>query len=122
MTQQPVLLQLPEELYERVQEIAAKTNRPLESVLVDSLALLFGELPLVPKLSPDMLQSFTDAELWAIVARRLMNWPQDIRLTGLTLLGKQRNLSEDEQDELEILIEQWDQSILFIFGKVSLFS
>lgn len=112
MSQQPVLLQLPEELYERVREIAAESNRPLESVLVDSLALLFGELPSIPALSPDSLDGFTDGELWAMVTRRLLQWPQDIRLTGLTLLGKQRKLSEDEQNELESLIEQLDQSVL----------
>src|SRR5258708_1439194 len=104
MTQQPVVLQLPEELYERVRQIAQDSNRPIEMVLVDSLALLFGDLPDNAELTPQILATLSDEQLWAIVQRELA-WPQDVRLRELTALGKQGNLSVEEQAEMERLVE-----------------
>jgi hypothetical protein len=111
MTQQPVLLQLPEDLYERVRQIAEESNRPLENVLLDSLALLFGDWPDEATLSPQFLETLTDEQLWAIVHRALA-WPQDIRLRELTTLGKQGNLSAEEQTEMERLVDQVDRYVL----------
>ncbi len=111
MTQQPVLLQLPEDLYERVRQIAEESKRPLEEVLLDSLALLFGDLPDEASLSPQFLETLTDEQLWAIVHRAL-TWPQDIRLRELTALGKQGTLSADEQAEMERLVVQVDRYVL----------
>ena len=60
MTQAPILLQLPDELYERLREIADDSQRPLESVLIDSLTLLFGNLPTI---APHQLATFSDEQL-----------------------------------------------------------
>jgi hypothetical protein len=111
MTQQPVLIQLPEELYERVRQVAQDSNRPLESILVDSLALLFGDLPDNAELTPQILATFSDEQLWAIVQRALA-WPQDARLRELTMLGKQGILSAQEQTEMERLVDQVDRYVL----------
>jgi hypothetical protein len=111
MTQQPVLLQLPEDLYERVRQIAEESKRPLENVLLDSLTLLFGDWPDEATFNPQFLETLTDEQLWAIVHRALA-WPQDIRLRELTALGKQGNLSAEEQTEMERLVNQVDRYIL----------
>lgn len=59
MGRQSISLDLPDELYDRVCQIAEDTHRPLESILIDSLNLVFGtgEPGLVARLnqqSPDM--------------------------------------------------------------------
>lgn len=41
----PIQLNLPADLYARIQEAAARSDQPIESVLVESLALLFGTSP-----------------------------------------------------------------------------
>ncbi len=111
MNQQPVVLQLPEDLYERIRQVAADSRRPLEEVLVDSLALLFGDLAENTQLTPELLGSLTDEQLWAIVHRALA-WPQDSRLRELTALGKQGRLSTEEQAELERLVDQVDRYVV----------
>ena|SRR5579859_1793831 len=111
MTQQPVILQLPDDLYERVRQVAQESHRPLESVLVDSLTLLFGDLPDNAELTPQTLATFSDEQLWALVQRSLA-WPQDVRLRELTALGKQGNLTTEEQAEMERLVDQVDRYIL----------
>ena len=108
MTQAPILLQLPDELYERLREIADDSQRPMESVLIDSLALLFGDLPTI---TPQQLATFSDEQLWALV-HRLIAWPQDARLRELTALGKQGTLSQADQAELESLVDAYDQYVL----------
>lgn len=108
MSQSPILLQLPDELYERLRELADDSQRPVESILVDSLNLLFGDLP---SITPQQLINLSDAQLWAIVHRPLA-WPQDARLRELGALGKQGMLSEAEQAELEVLIDAYDQYVL----------
>ena len=102
MSHQSVTLDLPEELYERVRKAAADSQQPLESVLVETIALLFGDES-INDLSPNKLDTFTDEQLWAVVQRRLA-WPQDARLRELTALGKSGALTADEQVELERLI------------------
>ncbi|MBX3062383.1 MAG: hypothetical protein U0528_06670 [Anaerolineae bacterium] len=111
MSDQPVLLQLPEELYARIRQIAEESQRPVESVLVDSLSLLFGELPDNDSLTPEMLSSLTDEQLWAIVHRHLA-WALDSRLRELSELGKTGQLSAEEYAEMESLVEQTDRHIL----------
>lgn len=38
----PMYLNLPADLYARIEEAAARGNQPIEAVLLESLALLFG--------------------------------------------------------------------------------
>lgn len=111
MAQQPVVLQLPESLYERVRQVAVDSNRPLEEVLLDSLALLFDDLPDSASLTPELLGDLSNEQLWAIVYRPLA-WAQDVRLRELTALGKLGSLSSDEQAEIERLADQVDRYVL----------
>ena len=41
MSGKSITLDLPEELYERVRQVAEQSQRPLERVLVESIRLLF---------------------------------------------------------------------------------
>jgi hypothetical protein len=109
MTQQPVLLQLPDKLYERIREVAANSNRPVENVLLDSLALLFGDWPDETPL--ESLQAFTDEQLWAIVYLRLGK-PDDERLNMLIDLSKRGELTQAEEAEMERLLDTEDRYIL----------
>ena len=63
------------------------------------------------ELTPQILETFSDEQLWAIVQRELA-WPQDVRLRELTTLGKQGNLSAEEQIEMERLVDQVDRYVL----------
>ncbi|MFW5709597.1 MAG: hypothetical protein ACOCX5_05190 [Chloroflexota bacterium] len=110
MSQSTVELQIPAEIYERARQIASDSNRSLESVLLDGLALLFGDLP-DTSLSPDALSDYTDEQLWAVVHQRLA-WPQDARLRELIALGKQGQLTTDEQAEMERLVDLVDHQML----------
>ena len=110
MSQSTVELQIPAEIYERARQIASDSNRSLESVLLDGLALLFGDLP-DTSLSPDALNDYTDEQLWAVVHQRLA-WPQDARLRELIALGKQGQLTTDEQAEMEQLVDMVDHQML----------
>lgn len=113
MAQKSVTIQLPDELYERVQEAAEAANRPFETVLLESIDTLFSQ----PEPTADIqdllhqLQDYSEPQLWAVVYRRLP-WTQSLRLRELNLKNKQTTLSEIEQDELNSLIEQVDRDML----------
>lgn len=57
------------------------------------------------------LQHYTDDELWAVVDERLTT-EQDTRLRQLIALGKQGQLSVDEQAEMEQLVDMVDHQML----------
>lgn len=65
MSDQAVFLQLPEHLYNRIRQVAEASNQSLETLLVDSLSLMFGKLP-----DHEQLAAFSDQHLWAIVSRQ----------------------------------------------------
>jgi len=110
MSQPTVELELPTEIYERAQQIARDSQRSVESVLLDGLTLLFGQLP-GASLSLDALASYEDEQLWALVHQRLA-WPQDTRLRELIALGRQGQLHADEKAEMERLLDLVDHQML----------
>jgi hypothetical protein len=57
------------------------------------------------------LQHYTDDELWSVVDQRLTQ-EQDTRLRRLIALGKQGQLTADEQSEMEQLIDLVDHQML----------
>jgi len=57
------------------------------------------------------IQQYTDDELWAVVDQRLTQ-KQDTRLRRLIALGKQGQLSVDEQAEMEQLVDMVDHQML----------
>lgn len=107
----PIQLNLPADLYARIQEVAARTEQPVEAVLVDSLALLFSMPPVNWEHLEATLETLSDAELWALVYRRVA-WTAAERLRDLTARGRQTRLSGEEQDELTALIDEADRMML----------
>lgn len=105
MTQNLVTLNLPDELYERVQREADARQRSIESLVVETLDILFDHTvqPLNLDQELEELADYTDTQLWAVVHRRL-SWQQSLRLHELNAKAKLETLSEAEDDELEHLL------------------
>lgn len=109
MASQPHIdLSLPPDLYARIQDAAAVSGRPLESVLVESLDLLFGATVVDWDNLAAAIEVLPDAQLWALVYRR-MPWPDRLRLRGLTAQSQATRLASDEQEELAALIDDADR-------------
>lgn len=108
MSQQPLLLQLSDDLYEHIKQVAEASKLPIEDVVLDSLALIFGG---VSDVRPEDLSDLPDEQLWAIVHRRLA-WPLDSRLSELNAMSKRGKLSAEEQSELEFLVDAYDRYVL----------
>jgi hypothetical protein len=110
MGEKSITLQLSDELYESVQEAAEASERPLEDVLLESIGVLFRRPSATVNLERllNELADYTDAQLWAVVYRRLP-WTQSLRLRELNGKG---SLIEAEQYELEQLIDQVDRNML----------
>lgn len=99
------------DLYERIQEAATRSDQPVESVLIESLALLFGAPSVDWEHLLATLEALPDAQLWALVYRRVA-WTAGGRLRELTARGKKAPLSGEEQAELAALIDEADRMML----------
>ena len=103
-----IQIHLPDDLYERIRDTAARHDQPIETVLVDSLALLFGTAPVDWDHLAATLEALSDAQLWALVYRRLA-WASASRLRELTARSKQALLSPEEESEIAALIDEADR-------------
>lgn len=110
MSDATIQLELPEKILARVVQIADDSERSVESVLVDGLSLLFGDLS-DGKVSLESLAGYTDEQLWAVVHQRLA-WPQDTRLRELAALGDHGKITVEELEEMDALIALVDQQML----------
>lgn len=110
MSDQPVLIHVPDTLYERIQQIAEDSHRSVETVLLESLDILFADVNLSPN---DMseLQAYSDEQLWAVVHRRLP-WTQSLRLQELNAKARSSELSDPEEMNLKKLLEITDLQML----------
>ncbi|HZS88229.1 MAG TPA: hypothetical protein VFE42_12170 [Chloroflexota bacterium] len=107
----PIHLDLPAELYARIEEAAARSNQPIESILVESLTLLFGTTTVSADRLWEMLETLTDTQLWALVYRQSV-WSAHDRLQELRERGREAPLSDEEQAELAALIDEADRQML----------
>lgn len=106
MSGQTVTLELPEPLWKWVQRTAAATQRPVEKVLIDSLAATtpppLEDVPDEFREELDPLDMKTDADLWAITRRRMS--PKLLRkYDNLLEKNRQGTLTTKEQHRLEQL-------------------
>lgn len=113
MTDRFIQFNVPDEIYERVQQVAEASHLSFEMVLVESLNLLFGQLSSADDLEKQLndLSGYSDAQLWAVVHSR-MAWKQSLRLRELTAKSKQSRLSDTEQEEQERLLDTADRYVL----------
>jgi len=104
-----ITLSLPEALYQRANEAAQVTNRPLEQVLTQSIALslpvLESDLSAAVRSELAVLPLLSDAKLWAI-ARSAMDKRKQARLQTLAETQKHRPLAPVEKAELGQLMEE----------------
>lgn len=110
MSQQTFILDLPQDVYERIRLLAESSHRPLESVVSESLSLLFRNAPSEVALAD--LAKYSDLDLWTVVYWRLSP-EHDSRLTTLMDKGKESQLAPDEQAELESLVTEVNRQMLF---------
>ena len=103
-------LQVPASIYERAEAIASDSGRSAESVIVDGLSLLFGELTEM-ELEPEQLPTLDDEQLWALVQRRLTP-KQDARLRDLLELGNRGQIHSQDEGELAQLVSMVDQQMV----------
>lgn len=108
-----ITLDLPDDLYEQVHQVAAQSQRPVERVVLESLRLLFVPPPSSADLATNLaaLSGYSDAQLWAVIYQRLA-WPQSQRLYDLSAKSKLEGLTEDEQRELEDFLSSNDRAML----------
>ncbi len=105
-----VALELPDEILDEAQDIARGRNLSVESILQDGLVMVFGKAA-DSEISADILEDFSDEQLWEIVNRRLP-WSQDSRMRELSAQDKRKKLTEPEMQELEELLTALDRQIL----------
>lgn len=110
MDEATVELKVPATIYERAEAIAGHSGRSAESIIVDGLSLLFGDLNEM-ELEPEALIDFADEQLLAIVHQRLA-WPHNARLRELMQLGQSGQVSEEEDVEMEDLVAKFDHQVL----------
>ena len=102
-----ISVDLPPELYERLQQAAERRDQSLEAVLVDGLTLLFGA-PL-PDLS--LLDTFTDDMLKQIIHQHLSESDEE-QLATLLDKGNQGILTDPEKVALDRLIAVVNRQML----------
>lgn len=112
---QTVTLTLPGAVYERAKETAQSVNRPLEDILVQSIALslppLEEDIPSPLRMELSALSLLGDEALQAI-ARSRMDSEQQARLESLAEAQKQRSLTSEEEAVLTDLMSEAERVML----------
>lgn len=114
MLTESVTLQLPVNLYRRIQAAAQTVQRPLETFLLDAVAAalpLLNDLP--PGLANDVfnLTLLNDAALWR-AARRTWTTSQQEQLDELLYAKEAGDLDEKGRQTLDQLLSEYDRLIL----------
>lgn len=109
-----VTLDLPAQLIQELEANAQNQHRSIDAVLGE---LVLQNWQAVPKL-PDKVEAelaamanLSDEALW-VLARSSMNQNQQANLARLNREAKWRTLSRDEEETLEMLLEQYDQTMV----------
>jgi len=108
---QSISVELPDDLYERLREVAERHERSVESVLRESLEVMFGAASEDPEGMLAHMETYRDDQLWAVVYQRVV-WPQKERLHELVEHSKEDALTPQEQAELEALLDEVDRYTL----------
>ncbi len=100
---QPVTLQLPESIYERVRRTAEATQRPVEEVLIKTIEAVMppsvDDLPLSYREEFISMESLSDDELLR-VAESVMPPAQQRRYSLLLRKNQSGTLTEKEREQL----------------------
>lgn len=101
----PVVVELPDDVYERVERTAKGLQQPIDRALVKIVEAGLPSLAKVPAgYRPELeaLEEMTDDELWE-VAKAEMSGVQQDRLDELLRKNQSEGLSAAEQQELDQL-------------------
>lgn len=111
MTQQSVVLELPEELYERIRLMADTANRPIEEMIADGLDWIFAPSD-AASFDPDELESMTDDELWTVVHRTSQHLAWSINTRSREFREHTHlPLTEDQERERDDLVTEYNHYI-----------
>jgi hypothetical protein len=109
MSDYPVTLPVPADIYDRASHMAKVTSRSVEAVLLqrlkDAFAASLPELPLHEQRELDALGLLSDEALWTI-AREQMAENKQARMQTLMDANTEGMLDDIQRSELEALIEQ----------------
>jgi len=109
MSDYAVTLPVPEDIYDRAQQVAAGTAQSVEAVLLQQLKAAFmAPLPALPPDEQSELEALThlsDEALWTL-AREQMAQDKQARLHVLMDANSQGTLDEAQRAELETLVAQ----------------
>jgi hypothetical protein len=97
----PIVLHLPESMYESVHRAADESHRSVEEMLLNRIKIMYEEPSAL--LEGDTLDKFSDEDLWTVVYQKL-EWKQQAQARELISKGKSESLSAMEQQELERLL------------------
>lgn len=98
-------LMIPEDVYDRAQQIARETSQPVEQVMIDYLRTLSAPLPPDEEAELAALKHLSDDALWTI-AREQMASHLQTRMQALMDRNSRGLISPDEYIELEGLVER----------------
>lgn len=116
MNGQTITVTLPDSIYERIRTTAQATSLTSEEVIKQSVILLLpafeSDIPPNLRFNLTKLPLLKDIQLWKI-ANSIMNNTKQLRLENLAELQKKQSLSEHEQSELDELMNEAQQIMLF---------
>ena len=105
-----VTVEIPVDIYERVESVALETRCTTERVLQDVLRFHFDDT-VDSELSKETLPSLSDSALWTVVQRRLTP-KQQSRLHELLELGNMGAISEAQETESRTLVDLVENQML----------
>lgn len=111
---QTITLQIPEDLYARIQQRADRARRSVEAEFIDVLASAVpGKEQFPPELREAVasLEKLDDAELWRCASRRLRAGVAS-ELQSLHFKRQEGTLTQTEQDRAEQLCLEYDREML----------
>ena len=104
-------IEVPQDLYERIHQIAQLANTTEENALLEGMPWLYTVLPPDIDASLKKLQNLSIVQLWAVVYQRLTAQDKQ-RLHTLSEHNKRENLAAAEQEELSNLLQLVDYQML----------
>lgn len=114
MTVQSVTIELPQNVYEQIEQAAQKRKRPLDQLLVEAVTAVAPVLDTAPislRSALAQLAYLNDAALWQ-AARTSMPPEQRTRLEQLHDKAQKEGLTQEEKEEEEALLKLYRETLL----------
>lgn len=106
----PIIINLPDEIYQRAERFARLANRDVASILVDTIQLS------IPPVSGDITDlqpvSILSDEQVLMLNELQMQLEQDTRLSELLDRQQAATLAEDDRSELQTLMQVYQEGLL----------